>query len=195
MDVFPTSPIWGNIDRGLNSAWGTEIMRYDTGLRQSLTPRGQPLYVYTIPIKNMGVIKQSSLNNFFHDHHGQGDPFLFKDPYDFIANSVPQVTSTNMNSGDGFFFIQQNSWLTIPDSAFLYIEDTRSGEMLNGTHFVMSQDNGFISLTLGEAISSLWVSSFQYFRKAAFANYTERSILWEQFSGSMVIEELLPNNG
>lgn len=193
MEIFPTSPIWANVDRGLEQAWGEDVARYDTGLRQSIVVRQQPLNTYAIPIKNMGIDKQAPLYSFWKDHKAGGTPFLFKDPYDYTVESWTLATSTNMEAGSGFYATQENAYFVIPDSAFLAISDPASGDLVAGSHYVASQDNGFITCQV--TVSSVWVSSFQYFRKCAIQSYRETSMLWQQFSGNIVIEELLPHDG
>ena len=190
LPIFPSSPVWADTTRAFN--WSEEVFRYDSGVRQGSTPWSRPLYKYSINAKNYNEIKQSSLQSFYNGLFGRTSPFLIKDPYEFEAEAITQPTSTNMNSGDGFFFINENGWRTIPDSADLYMEDPRSGQLLPSSHFVMSQDNGFCALLV--AVSSIWTSSFTYFRKAAFESpMQENSPSWNQFNTTLVIEELIPD--
>lgn len=188
--IFPTSPIWANISR--EPMWSEEVFWYDSGVRQASTPWSRPLYRYNVRGQNYNEIKQSSLHSFWNTLFGRVTPFLIKDPYDHLAGAITQPTSTNQASGDGFFFINENGWRTIPDSADLYLEDPASGQLISTSHFVMSQDNGFCSLLA--PVSSVWVASFSYFRKAAFnAPMVESSPIWNSFNTNLVINELLPD--
>jgi len=195
MLIFPVSPIWADMSR--EPLWRAEVNKFDSGLRQGATIFSRPLYRYILNGKNMNEVKQALLENFWNDADlkGMTSPFLMKDPYAYLSESVIQATSTDMTSGDGFYFRQVDSWTIIPDSAAIYIEDPRSGEMISTSHYVMSQDNGWCHLLV--PVSSHWVSSFEYFRKVAFESTLNLSSpVWNIFSLSgLVIEELLPNTG
>lgn len=192
LNIFPTSPMWANMTRLVD--WAEEVNHFDSGVRQASTPWSRPLNKYSINAKNFNEIKQSSLYSFVNTQMGMVTPFLFKDPYDYKANNATQPTSTNMASGSGFYFVDERGYQYIPDSASLYVSDPASGQLLPGSHFVMSQDNGWCTVLV--SVSSIWVSSFEFFRKGAFeTKYAEASPVWNSFSTSLVIQELLPNNG
>ena len=191
LPIFPSSPIWANLSR--TPGWAEHVNRYDSGVRQSGTAWVRALYDYSISATNFNEITQSSLHTFVNSLKGRVSPFLFKDPYDYVASvSVTQPTSTNMGAGSGFYFVDVRSWRFIPDSAFLAVNDAASGSLVNGVDFVMSQDNGWCSLLI--PVSSVWTASFQYFRKGAFeSTYVERSPIWNIFNATLIIQELLPS--
>ena len=162
MNIFPSSPVWANITRVMN--WGEEIFPYDSGLRQGSTALVRPLWQYNVQGKNYNEIKQSSLEAFLHSQKGMVTPFLFKDPYDFIADNITQPTSTNMNNGSGFHAIEKNGYRIIPDSGNLLITDGTSGALTNGVEFAVSLDNGFITTLV--VVTSTWTSSFEFFQKS-----------------------------
>jgi hypothetical protein len=172
--------------------WSGEVHKYDSGLRQGSTPWVRPLYRYSVAAKNYSELKQSSLHLFWNTQKGMITPFLLKDPYDYTAEAVVQATSTNMDSGDGFFFQEVNSYRMIADSAALYMADPASSQLLPDSHFVMSGDNGYVTVLV--PVSSVWTASFEFFRKVAFdAQMAENSPIWNQFSTSLIIQELLPD--
>jgi len=190
MEIFPTSPVWADITREVN--WAEEVYRYDSGARQGATPWERPLYTYNVRARNFNELKQNSLHVFVNSHKGMVTPFLFKDPYDYTAQAVTLGATTAMGAGSGFYLTNEYGWAVIPDSAFLTIVDGRSGTLNSGSHYVASLDNGWVEVQV--AVSSVWTSSFEFFRKAAFARkYTEQSNVWNNFSATLVIEELIPN--
>jgi hypothetical protein len=187
MLIFPSSPVWANMDR--QPLWAEEITVYDTGLRQGSSIRSRPLYRYSITAANFNEIKQAALHQFVNSLQSMVSPFLFKDPYDYQANSVNQPVTAN---GSGFYFVDVRSWRFIPDSASLVIADARSGVLANGTHYAASLDNGWITHLV--AVSSTWRATTQYFRKVAFdAPYSERSPTWNVFAAGLVIQEIPPS--
>lgn len=190
MLIFPSSPVWAGIQR--LPMWSEETTNYDSGVRQGSTPWVRPLYRYQIGATNYNEITQSSLHAFWNSTKGGTTPFLFKDPYDYQAGNITQPSSTNMNSGDGFFFINENGWKTLPDSSNLYLSDPASGQLLPSSHFVASLDNGFCTMLV--AVSSVVVGSFEYFRKVSFdSQMSEASRVWNNFSTNLVLQEQVPN--
>jgi len=188
--IFPSSPLWADLTR--SPLWAEEVQNYDSGLRQAATAWVRPLYVYGVNVANMNETKQAALNSFWNQQQGKTTPFLIKDPYDYTATNVTQPTSTDMGVGSGFFFMDANSYRVIPDSSGLRVDASDSSNLTNGIDFVLSQDNGWCSLL--KAVGSVWTSSFEFFRKAGFdSQYTELSPVWNIFSTSLVIRELLPS--
>jgi len=190
MDIFPNSPIWANIQRTMD--WAEEQYFYDSGAYQGSTPRQRPLWEYRITAQNFNEIKQTSMEAFDHTIKTI-TPFLIKDPYDYTANGVTQASSINMNSGDGFYLQEVHSYRVLPDSANFYISDPASGELIATSHYVMSLDNGFVTMLV--AVSSLIVSSFEFFRKVARTNKpSQSSTIWNNFSTSIIVREIPPGS-
>jgi hypothetical protein len=190
MIIFPSSPVWADIIR--TPMWNEEVFKYDSGQRQGSTAWARPLYRYEVHAKNYTETKHSSLEAFWNTLKGKTTPFLFKDPYDYATSaSIVQPTTTAMGNGSGFYLVQQNSWRVIPDSVFLSISDPRSGVLTYSTHYVTSWDTGWVTVKV--AVSSLWTSSFQYFRKVAFDDdWSEQSNLWNSFESNLLIQEMIP---
>jgi hypothetical protein len=187
MNIFPSSPVWADFDR--TPIWAEEVNYYDSGERQGSTAWQRPLYRYAIKASNITEVKQSSLHNFWNQQKGQVTPFLFKDPYDYKANGITQPAAA---SGSGFYLRQVNSYKVIPDSGNFLIRDSRSGNLVSGSHYVASLDNGWIQVLVAQ--SSTWVASFEFFRKVAFSDqYSEQSKIWNIFDTTIVIQELIPN--
>lgn len=189
MIIFPSSPVWADITREI--MWQEEVTHYDSGRFQGSTAWVRPLYRYDINAANYTEVKQNSLEAFFNALKGRATPFLFKDPYAYQAAGITQPSTTSMANGSGFYGLQANSWRVIPDSAFLVITCGRSGALNAGSHYVASMDNGFITTKV--APSSLWVASFEYFRKAVFEDqYAPGSDMWNNFHSNLKIREILP---
>jgi len=187
MNIFPTSPVYADLER--KPSWNEEVNFYDSGKRQGSTAWQRPLYRYAINATNMPETKQQSLHAFWHQQKGKTTPFLFKDPYDYVGKAVQQPASAN---GSGWYLVQANSWKVIPDSAYLFLTDGRSGGLVNNSHYVASLDNGWIQLLV--APGGTVTGSFEYFRKVAFDDqYAEQSKIWNNFSATLIIQELIPN--
>lgn len=189
MMIFPTSPVWADITRHI--MWQEETVFYDSGKFQGSTPWVRPLYKYDIQGTNFTEVKQNSLEAFFNALKGRSTPFLFKDPYAYLANGIVQPSTTSMGNGSGFYAVQANSWRVLPDSSGLRITCGRSGQLTAGSHYVASMDNGWITTKV--APSSIWTSSFEYFRKVVFEeNYAPGSDIWNNFHATLSIREILP---
>lgn len=193
LPIFPVSPVWAAIS--WTDSWAGEIYRYDSGQRQGATPFVRPLAKFSVSALNYNEVKFALLNDFNHQTRGMVDPFLWKFPYGgnnpYGVEAVTQPTSTNLNSGDTFQFVNSAGWAVIPDSAFIFVDETGPGERVNGTDFVMSQDNGVATLLVTPG--GAWTASFEYFRKCAFdAPLSQTSNLYQSFAGQMSIEELPP---
>jgi len=187
--IFPTSPIWADITRVVD--WNESTARYDSGAFQGSTNWSRPLHTYNINGSNFERPTQNSLYAFINSLQGMTTPFRIKDPYDYIANAVIQPTSTNMGVGSGFRIINDKGWHVLPDNTNHIFVDPGSGTLVESTHYVFSLDNGFIELLA--PVSSVWISSMQYFRKVHFAStYREVSTIWENFSAGFIIEEIVP---
>lgn len=187
MLIWPSSPVWADMER--QPLWGEEVTRYDTGVRQAATIRTRPLYRYSITADNFNEIKQAALHTFVNSLKGMAQPFLFKDPYDYQASSVNQPVTAN---GSGFYFVDARSWRFIPDSAYLVIADGKSGTLVNGTHYVVSLDNGWVKHMV--VVTSTWRATTQFFRKVALDQpYVEKSGTWNIFSAPLVLQEIPPN--
>jgi len=190
MIIFPSSPIWADIVR--EAMWKEETYHYDSGQFQGSTAWARPLYKYEINAKNYEIANQSSLEAFWNTLKGKTTPFLFKDPYAYATSSaITQPSTTTMGNGSGFYLVQQNSWRTIPDSAYLSIACGRSGVLASGSHYVASLDNGWIQTKV--APSSIWTASFQYFRKVVFDSaFSDQSNIWNNFNAGFTIREIIP---
>lgn len=191
MNIFPSSPVWANIER--RPLWNEEVIWYDSGDSQGASPWARPLYEYAISARNFNEFKQGPLHSFWNTLKGKTTPFLFKDPYDYVTSAaVTQPTTTAMGNGSGFYIVQANSWRVLPDSAFLAIADARSGALVSSTHYVVSLFNGWVTTKV--AVSSVWVASFQYFRKVRFnEQYGEVSKVWNIFDANLILREMPPS--
>lgn len=191
MLTWPTSPIWADLVRAVD--WNENISRYDSGLYQGDSNWVRPLHRYSVRGKNVPRTTQSSLYLFVNSLKGGATPFRIKDPYDYQFGNVIQPTSTSMVSGDGFYVTNDFGWRVLPDEALhVFFDASSPSALVESTHYVTSYDNGFTTV-LGP-VSSEWVSSMQYFRKAYIAqNYSETSRIWENFGVILVIQEIPPS--
>jgi len=192
LPIFVTSPLPLPMDRV--PSWNESVYRYDSGARQATTGWDRPLYTrMAFTVRNMGRAKQSSLHNFYNERKGKTEPFVVKDPYDYLVQGITQVPSgPTIAANSGFYFVEAHSWNFLPDSANLVFVSALSGTLISGSHYVVSLDNGFVQLVIGKAAADNISASGHYFRKVAFADFQEQSFLWDQFNGSFVLEELLP---
>lgn len=187
--VFPTSPVPGDLSR--EPMWNEFSHTYDSGRYQSSTNWSQPLYHYAFPLKNWPETKTNSLRAFYNARFGKVEPFAFKDPYDKDLVGVTLAATTTMGAGSGFYLYEANSYRVLPDSANFVITCGRSGNLVSGTNYVMSLDNGWIQVVT--APSSIWTGSGEFFRKVHFdMQWTEKSPIWNIFNGTVVLQEILP---
>jgi len=187
MQILVTSPLPLPVTR--NPMWNESINRYDSGRRQGATSWGQPLYQYEFTVTNMPRTKQSSLEAFFNLMKGRVTPFLMKDPYLCNLNAVVQVASGSTVTS--FALKDVNSYRVLPDSSNFGLWSVLSGGLLAGVDYVASLDNGYITLT-AKATADTITASGTFFKKVAFKDKSEQSFLWNEFSGSFHIEEIMP---
>lgn len=190
-NILVTSPLWIPMDR--DPDWNEHVVRFDSGARQANTPWHRPLYNYNFSNRNFPRSTQSSLHAFINSQKRMTTPFLIKDPYDYLINGVLQVGSAvTIAANSGFYLVEANSYRVMPDSANLVITSALSGTLTPTTDYVTSLDNAFIKLVIGKALNDTITISGHYFRKVAFTKTSEQSFLWNQFSGSFSLEELMP---
>lgn len=187
MNIFPI-PIYGGVQRV--KQWGANIVRYDSGMRQADTAFLKPLYDYQMTIPYMNEFRQSSLWHFIDLQRSETDPFLMKDPYDYIVNSVFAVRS-GLTTGSMFLF-DTNSYMVRADTTTIgSLFSSLSAYVKLGTNYTYDQGTGILTLTT-KASTDVWgVRSMQYFKKCAFKDtYTEQSPSWNIFGGTLSIEEI-----
>lgn len=187
MNVFPVT-LYGGLTRV--KSWGANIVRYDSGMRQSDTAFLKPLYNWSFSIPYMNEFRQSSLWHFIDQQRGEVDPFLMKDSYDYQINSVLAVRS-GLSTGTLYLY-DTNSYMVRADTTTIgSLFSSLSGYVTLGTNYSYEQDTGILTLTT-KASTDVWgVRSAQYFKKCAFAQpYQEQSPSWNIFGASIVIEEL-----
>ena len=189
LPIFPFSPLPANLSR--TPDWGENVARYDSGEQQGDTPYLRPLYQWSVPIKLMTEIKQSSLWAFVNDRRGQVKPFLIKDAYDYQVNSVLGVRS-GIISAATLFLYDTNSFFVRADTTTVgSLFSTLSGYVRNGVEYSYDQDSGLLTVNTKAATDVWGVRSMTYFRKAKFnAPYNETSQLWNIFSSTLTIVEL-----
>lgn len=191
LNILVTSPLPLPMDR--NFRWGESIIWYDSGASQGSTPYVRHLIDYAFGISNMERSKQSSLYAFWNQQKGAVTPFLMKDPYDQTLTLVVAAGSgTSLNSGSNLRAKDARSWNVIPDSSGFSVISTLSGTLTASTHYVLSADNGNIYWKITKASTDTFRIDGSFFRKVRFKEYRENSFLWNEFSGSVVIEEMIP---
>jgi hypothetical protein len=193
LEIWPISPVWADLDT--DGSWGENTAKFDSGLHQGVASYVRPLDSMRVIARNFNEIKQESLDLFYDNIKGQTLPFLFKHPYKGTnpraAEAITQPTSTNMSSGDGFYFVNDRGYRVIPDSAFLYVDETAVGQKLNGTDFVLSQDNGFATLLV--APTAAWTASHEWFKKVVLTSPMGfQSPMWNRFSTQFTLQEIPP---
>jgi hypothetical protein len=183
LQIFPSSPMPG-LTRV--PGWQERQIIYDSGKYQGSSPLVKPLYNYRGSYKNRPIGPQTSLAAFINTHK-KVDPFLFKDPYLNRADNLSRVF-TDVTS---FYLYDADSFWVIPDSASLLITSTLSGELTNGSEYILDQDTGIIVNSIAVTSDTLtW--SCSYFKKGVFqGQYSESSMLWENFDISFVIQEII----
>lgn len=188
--IFPLTPLPTEIERYKD--WNESVERYDSGERQAASPYLKPLYHYTVNIKLMTEVKQSSLWYFIDSVKGMTSPFLMKDPYDLYVNSVMGVRSGITNAATLFLY-DTRSYMVRADTVTVgSLFSVLSGYVRNGVEYSYDQDSGVLTVNT-KAITDIWgVRSMQYWKKVAFENqYKEVSKLWNLFSVSgMQLSEL-----
>lgn len=186
LNIFPI-PVNGGVTRV--KSWGANIVRYDSGLRQADTAFLKPLYNYQIDIPYMNEFRQSSLWHFIDLQQSEVNPFLFKDPYDYIVNSVMGVRS-GITVGTVQFF-DTNSFALRPDSLTIGSLSSVLSVYVTYGQYSYDQDSGILMVNTKAATDVWGVRSMQYFKKCAFSQgYTEISPSWNIFQGTLYIEEL-----
>lgn len=189
MNIFPTSPLPAGLQREFN--WNENVMRYDSGARQAVTPYVQPLHKWSVPWKNINEIKESQLSSFFNLQKGMTTPFLMKDPIDFRINSifvtsgdVTEPVSTTISDFAGFF-------VRVDTTTIGSMTSNKSGFVTLGSEYDYDQDTGQLTINSIDTDDFYTAASLQFFHKCAFASkYRETGIIWNQFSVRLEIEEI-----
>jgi hypothetical protein len=181
------SPLPADLTR--DPQWGESAIRYDTGARQASTPYVKPLYRFTINFTNIPRSKQSSLEAFYNDRRGKVEPFLMQDPYDFASHGGIVVnTGTSPTS---FWAVTARGYPVIAKSGHLRLVSALSGTLTQGSHYNIDQSTGLIVASLRPSSADFWTAtSLEFYKKVAFASYSEQSRFWNVFGGSFVIEEI-----
>lgn len=187
--TFPFSPLPAGTERF--KSWGESDVLYDSGERQGLSPYIKPLYEYSLPLHNYTEIKQSSLWAFWDSVKGRTSPWLMKDPYDYIVNSVMGVRSGITNAATVFIF-DTNSYMVRPDTTTIgSMFSTLSGYVRNGFEYSLDQDTGLVVVNT-KATTDVWgVRSMQYYKKVKFASdFKETSPMWNIFNATLQVKEM-----
>lgn len=188
--IFPSSPLPGGLHR--EKLWGGNNVRYDSGAAQGFTAFKKPLYRWSVPWKNINEIKQLIISSFADNVRGNVDPFLMKDPYDYLIGSV-QLVNTNQTQGGTLQTFDTRSFSVRIDSTFIgSLTSNLSGYVTLGTEYDYDQDNGILTVNT-IAATDFWTipATVEYFRKVKFEkDYSDTSPLWNQFSVQMVIFEI-----
>jgi hypothetical protein len=184
--IFPTSPLPADISR--TPVWGESVQKFDSGAEQGATPWQKPLIQYSINLSNIPRSKQSSIMAFYNLVRGRTNPWLIRDPYDFLVNGAVCVAS---GTGVRSFFVRTiEGFPVIPASGTLRITSALSGTLTHNTHYSFNMVTGVFSTHLAVATGDTWTASCQYFRKCRFDSYQESSRLWEQFNGTLSFHEI-----
>lgn len=189
LPIFPFSPLPANLERFKN--WNENDITYDSGEHQTDTAFVKPLYQWTIPVKLMTEIKQSSVWAFWDDRKGGTRPFLMKDPYDYAVASVMAVRSGITNAAT-LYFRDLNSYSIRPDTVAVgSLFSTLSGYVRNGVEYSIEQDTGIVTVNT-KATADVWgARSLAYFKKVKFGGpYKETSQMWNIFATNWTIVEL-----
>lgn len=187
LPIFPTSPLPAALDR--EPFWGNNVTQFDSGLYQGSTPYLKPLYRYNMSFQNIPRSKQSSLHAFYNARKGKMSPFLMQDPYDYSATGgVVVATGTNVSS---FLLANSDGWTLFPKSGSILLTSNLSGNLTQGSHWVMNGDNGIIVASMRPTSTDYWfIKSAEYYRKVVFSNFAENSSIWNQFSAQISIMEI-----
>jgi hypothetical protein len=172
--------------------WNSNVLRYDSGARQGFTPFKKPLFEWNVPFKNIAETKQNTLSSFADDVRGPTDPFLIKDAYDYIVNSVVVVAAGATNGQSFQTFDAKSFSIRIDTLSIATITSAVSGFVTLGTEFSYDQDLGIITADTIDGADVWSVRSAEYYRKVAFKNdYSDTSPIWNQFNVGLVIEEIV----
>jgi hypothetical protein len=188
--TYPGSALPANIHR--QRSWGSERIFYDSGAAQGASRYVRPLLTWDIPYKNISLIKQSSLEALFDVTLGGALPFLIKDAYEFRVNSVLAVRSGITNAATLYLY-NVNSWFVRADTFTIgSLFSASSGFVTLGAEYSYAQDTGLLTVNT-KATADVWgVRSMQYWRKAMFMDdYGDTGIIWEQFSLSQKVREIV----
>lgn len=189
LPIFPFSPLPANLERFKN--WNENDITYDSGEHQTDTAFVKPLYTYTVPVKLMTEIKQSSVWAFWDDRKGGTRPFLMKDPYDYAVASVMTVRSGITNAST-LFFRDTRSFSIRPDTVTVgSMVSALSGYVTLGVEYGIEQDTGILTVN-SKAVTDVWgARSLAYFKKVKWTSpYKETSQLWNIFATSWTFVEL-----
>ncbi len=189
LPLFPIDPLPADLDRKIN--WGENVVVYDSGEQQASTAFMKPLLIWSIPIKLMTEVKQSSLWSFANDRRGTVRPFLMKDPYEYRVNSVMGVRSGITNAATLFLY-DVNSFSVHADTTTIgSLFSSLSGFVKLGTHYNFDQDTGILTVNTKDVTDVWGVRSMQYFRKCKFASqYGDNAKLWNIWTTNLSVVEL-----
>jgi hypothetical protein len=189
--VFPYSPLPAGIEREV--FWKTDVVRYDSGARQSMTSFVKPLYKYRIPIPIYNEFRREDLNSFWNQTKGMTFPFLMSDPYDYVVGSQ-QVVNSGVTNGATLYFRDVNSWIVRPNTTTAQtLTSALSGFVSLGQHYSIEQDTGIFRVNT-KVNTDIWTTAsgnWQYYKKLAFSGeFTERAVIWNIFGTTLEAEEV-----
>ena len=189
LPIFPVSPLPANLSRVKD--WNENVTVYDSGEFQGDTPYVKSLVKYTFPIKLMTETKQQAIWNFVDLVKGKTQPFLMSDPYSFQINSTMAAGSGVTNAATLFIY-DVIGYMVRPNTATVSsLFSALSGFVTMGQEYGIEQDTGILTVNTKDVTDVWGVRSMTYYKKVHFdESYTDTSILWNLFSGQIVIQEL-----
>jgi hypothetical protein len=190
--ALPTYPIVLPADTERTRSWGAEQIFYDSGAAQGASTRVRPMLTWNITWKNINVIRQNSLEALFDATRGGASPFLIKDAYAFRVQSVMAVRSGLTNAATVYLY-DTNSYFVRADTTTIgSLFSSLSGYVRLGVEYGYNQDTGLLTANT-KATADVWgVRSMEYWRKAMFVgDYSDRGIIWEQFTLSQNVREVV----
>ncbi len=191
LPIFPSSPLPGGLKR--TKKWNGNEANYDSGARQGFTAWKKPLFTWAIPWKNINETKQNTLTSFADDVRGTVDAFLIKDVYEFAVGSVTLVSTNATQGGTLQTFDTKSYSIRVDTTGIGSLTSALSGYVTLGTEYDYDQDSGVLTVNTINAVDH-WSNptTIEYFRKAHFKDdYSDTSIIWNQFSAGVVIEEIV----
>lgn len=191
LPTWPASPLPAGLSRVMG--WGANVVQYDSGAYQGVTPYQKPLYQYAIPYQNFTEVKQQLIKDFYNGTLRGIAPFLMKDPYDFKVASVLGVRSGFATGSGALFLYDTNSFMVRADLTTIgSMFSTLSGFVNQGTNYTYDQDTGLLTIVL-KAVTDVWgVRSMEYFRKMVFSGYyAEQATIWNIFNTTITLNEVV----
>lgn len=188
--IFPVSPVPADMQRDM--FWNTNVVKYDSGARQGLTPFAQPLYRYRLNFKNIMQTKREQLTGLVNSVQGTTGSFWFPDPNDYV-NSCLVVRSGLTNAATVQVF-DTNSFTIRPASLQVQtLASATSGFVTNGAEFSYNMESGWMTVNT-KATTDVWGvrSLTTLFKKCSFSqNYGDSSQLWQVYASGLQFEEHL----